>query len=353
MCAKVILDKLEVQITSACNFSCFYCGNNPVLRNEKVPSLNYSAFKKCVDELNPKELVITGGEPGLVLEDVKKFFTYSKNKGIQNTLTSNLSLFNKEDLKELVNHYGVSKFNSSFNDLNSEMSAMIRGACDGDRNTICENISYITQGLKKPLRIETLLLKETIPYICEIEGFLYDLGLRHHALEFLNPHGYAGWNMMTSIEDLVDVVFEVYKHKKKDLLLELTCNYISPCNVKTEKIYKIKDNNFKIANCFDGKKVAYLLSNGRLIPCFMYSGDMENNNVNNSSPAYIFEHNPIFKKVKNEMPQKCATCSYYYNEDNIRTCNNGCWAMMLMETQNLKEVCCEYVEERIRRGQYK
>ena len=347
MNSEIKLEKLEVQITSNCNFKCYYCGNNPLMRNESISLLDYDVFKKCVDELNPKELVITGGEPGLAMEEVKRFFTYSKSKGISNTLTSNLSLFNRNDLKELVDFYGVTKFNSSFNDLNVEMSRNIRGISDKERDTICDNISYITQSLKVPLRIETLLLKETIPYICEINEFLYKLGLRHHALEFLNPHGYAGWKMMTGIEELVDVVTDVYKHKKEDMILELTCNYISPCNDKTRKIYEIADRNFKITNCQDGKRITYLLSDGRLIPCFMYSGEISDNDVNTTSPAYIFEYNPIFQKVKREVPKKCSKCHYYYNADDVRTCNNGCWAMLLMETGNMTDICCEYIERRM------
>ena len=310
MNSEIKLEKLEVQITSNCNFKCYYCGNNPLMRNESISLLDYDVFKKCVDELNPKELVITGGEPGLAMEEVKRFFTYSKSKGISNTLTSNLSLFNRNDLKELVDFYGVTKFNSSFNDLNVEMSRNIRGISDKERDTICDNISYITQSLKVPLRIETLLLKETIPYICEINEFLYKLGLRHHALEFLNPHGYAG-------------------------------------NDKTRKIYEIADRNFKFTNCQDGKRIAYLLSDGRLIPCFMYSGEISDNDVNTTSPAYIFEYNPIFQKVKREVPKKCSKCHYYYNADDVRTCNNGCWAMLLMETGNMTDICCEYIERRM------
>lgn len=338
-----MIKRLEVQLTSQCNLNCYYCGNSPKKKASHIKTADFSIIKKCINDLNPKELVLTGGEPTLKMDLLKKIFSYSSSLGIANTLTSNFTILSHKDIKDLVENYNVSRFNSSFNDLNEDISKKIRAASYSDIARIKSNFSYIANELKLPIRVETLLIKDTINHINGIQNLLYSLGIRHLALEFLNPLGHANWDMMPTIEELVNAVLSAYDNKPNDMLLELTCNYLSPCDKRTEKIYKIKDKMFKVAQCRDGKDVAYLLATGELIPCFMYEGKIYDNDLHSRSAKDIWMNNEIFRMVRNEVPVKCKSCEFYYNDDEIKNCSNGCWAMLLSNEGTMKINCIQYI----------
>lgn len=97
---------IQVEVTEACNQDCFYCynhwrtDNNPPKRMSKKTAWELSEI--IVNDIQPFEAVITGGEPLTNLSATTELMKgFQKNK-LNYSLNSNLTLLNKPTLDKLV-----------------------------------------------------------------------------------------------------------------------------------------------------------------------------------------------------------------------------------------------------------
>ena len=94
-------DKIAcIVFTKGCNFSCGYCHNPELFKNE-TPTVNLSEFFDFLDKRVGKldAVVVTGGEPTLH-KDLPEFIKQIKNKGFLVKLDTNGTNF--EMLKQLI-----------------------------------------------------------------------------------------------------------------------------------------------------------------------------------------------------------------------------------------------------------
>jgi MoaA/NifB/PqqE/SkfB family radical SAM enzyme len=343
----VPLNLLEIQLTSDCNLSCIYCGNSPKLRSSSTSWLPLEIIKKAILTLKPKKVLFTGGEVTLAWERLLEALEFTKKLGLETILSSNLTLIDQQDIDLLIDKYNVHTFHTSFNDLDLTMTDIIRGGDLKDREKLMNNIEYITKERKKNLKVETMLLKETIQHLPNIHTFLHNLGVRHHKIEFLIPTGYANWDMMLPFTDLVDAILKTYETKKKGCILELTCCYLTPCNKEASKLYAIDDPEFIFHKCVDGKESAYLLANGDFLPCFIFPNHLIDANIYQHDLLDIWNNNEVFRIARSNNNEECKSCEFFYKHNAKTNCNNGCWAFLYMEKQSLKDNCSQYIKEKL------
>jgi MoaA/NifB/PqqE/SkfB family radical SAM enzyme len=226
------------------------------------------------------------------------------------------------------------------------MSRKIRGIDEKQRDTLISNIEYIAKERKFPIKVETILLKETVDHYADINQFLYNIGVKHHKMEFLLPLGHAQWEAIPGKDEIKNAIIKTYREKAADAILELSCCYFSPCYQDFEEIFSIKDDNFIIHKCLDGRKVFYIMANGIFSPCYaFYRDDLPN--IKDRSLTDIINGSELVKKIENERNTRCNECKHYRSDKNI-SCNNGCWALMLSEVGNLNKLCYEYVTEKLK-----
>jgi MoaA/NifB/PqqE/SkfB family radical SAM enzyme len=312
---------LEIQLTGQCNLNCIYCGNSSDYIN--AGKIETEMAIKAIHELQPETILFTGGEAYLgwgVLLEILERLPKGKYGFI---LSSNLTLITEDDIDLLIDRYGFQTFHSSFNDLDDQMSAEIRGVTPRGRRNLMRNLSHISERGKK-LKVETMMLPQIINRLKAINDLLVSLGVMHHKLEFLVPVGQADQDLALPVDVILDAIYNFYQTKHNDCLIEMSCFYASPC-MTGHKLFDIDAEDFAFNKCVDGRESCYLLANGTPVPCFLFPDKEIDTNVKTDNLLTVWNTHPVFTGMRKSNEQ-CSTCgSYQHNETaSRRKCNNGC-----------------------------
>jgi len=204
------------------------------------------------------------------------------------------------------------------------MTSSIRKVNLKARGKILENIKYLTSR-DVTLKIETMLISPNTEHFSEINGFLHELGVRYHKLEYLIPVGHANERLLLPPEYIAQKILEFYGNKQNDTVIELTCFCLSPCMGFTQELFAIDAQDFVFNKCVDGREACYLLANGTLVPCFLFPEEDSVINVKTHDLLYEWENNPIFQGFR-QTNTDCAQCGHYYHNEltERKSCNNGC-----------------------------
>lgn len=163
---------LEIEITRACNLSCFYCYAN----KDNRTNLNFEKAKEIIDEAKDygiKRISWLGGEPTLN-PDWKEIIEYSKSVGLSNELWSNgvTLLDNASAIAE-----SCDKFVLHLDSIDYDVFASAQ-----ERNTFPDVHSKILRGLDRLLeigyspdkiRLSTVLSRRTLPHLRETMEYFY------------------------------------------------------------------------------------------------------------------------------------------------------------------------------------
>lgn len=322
---------LEIQLTPACNMRCIYCGNSPALLNGS--DLSKEDALKAINALTPETILFTGGEIYYAWNTLIEILNALKPKAYKYILSSNLSLISVHELQLLIDDYGFTTFHSSFNDLTESMTSSIRQVNRKAREKILENLRYLTSQ-NVTLKIETMLIPPNTEHLSEINVFLHELGVRYHKLEYLIPVGHANEDLLLPPESIAERILEFYRNKQNDTIIELTCFCLSPCMGFTKELFEIDAEDFVFNKCVDGREACYLLSNGTLVPCFLFPEEESGINVKTHDLKHEWENNLIFQGFR-QINKDCAQCGHYYHNEleGRKSCNNGCATLNFIRSQ--------------------
>lgn len=320
---------LEVQLTGSCNLKCLYCGNS----EEYIHNSNASkdTILKAISELQPEKILFTGGEVYLNWKLLIEILDCLELGKYQYILSSNLTLINEKEIDILINKYGFKTFHTSFNDLNDEMTYKIRGGTPEDRRKLINNIKHICSR-KMAIKVETMLIPDTIEYLKEINALLFSLGVIEHKLECLICVGQASKDLLIESQTILDKVLELYLNKNNQSVLILTCFPMSPC-IMDHKLFYINKPDFIFNKCIDGIETCYLLANGTLLPCFLFP----DKNITSTETSYLdqWENGKDFVGIR-ENNKKCTICDFFQNNTDAsrKICNNGCSVLNYIKTNS-------------------
>jgi MoaA/NifB/PqqE/SkfB family radical SAM enzyme len=105
------LKEMLWEFTLSCNKQCKYCGSKNILNDEKDKKVNREHIAKEIASVKPNEVTFTGGEPSVMMDELKKCATILNKKGIVCKVLTNGNLFkNKLDKEfdDLFDCYGLS-----------------------------------------------------------------------------------------------------------------------------------------------------------------------------------------------------------------------------------------------------
>ncbi|MCL6449867.1 MAG: radical SAM protein [Acetobacteraceae bacterium] len=332
--------KLELQLVTACNLRCTYCANDPDVRDAPPRFMPLEMVERCLDRLRPEIVSLTGGEVALAGDRVLSALELARRYGARPVISSNLTVFRPADLDRLVEVGGVTGFFSSCNDLDDAMTLAVRGGRPAERRRLLENLAHIARR-GWPLSVETILLRDTVGRLVELHRLLADLGVRQHRIEFLTPVGHASWGLMPDFEEVADALERLYAQRARDCHLELTCCPITPCSPLAERLFPRDDPGVSAYHCTDGKDLCYVTAGGDMVPCYAFTCRPAPGNVGREDPRRIWEESPVFLRVRREAPPACEGCRIATSRPGV-TCTNGCWAMLLMGTGGLTQLCWEF-----------
>ena len=149
------IDYMRISITDRCHFQCTYCKSDHPQKLKHQDILSYEQLLFIVDQaiqLGINKFKITGGEPTL-RKDYLLFIKELKKRNVQVTLTTNGSLFTKNDLDSLK-EIGIDGINFSIDTLDpKEYFLLTQQDCLA---TVLDNLFYAYQ-LKIPVKINCVM----------------------------------------------------------------------------------------------------------------------------------------------------------------------------------------------------
>ncbi len=135
------IDYMRISITDRCHFQCAYCKSDHPRKLKHQDILSYEQLLLIVDQaiqLGINKFKITGGEP-TIRKDYLFFIKELKKRNVQVTLTTNGSLFTKEDL-DCLKEIGIDGINFSIDTLDlKEYFLLTQQDCLG---TVLDNLFY-------------------------------------------------------------------------------------------------------------------------------------------------------------------------------------------------------------------
>jgi radical SAM protein with 4Fe4S-binding SPASM domain len=301
-----------------------------------MENLRKETALKVIRELKPEKILFTGGEVYLAFHTLLEILKQIRTENFSYIFSSNMPLISKSEIDMLIEDYGIRVFHSSFNDLDDNMSMTIRNASPFQRKAIIASLEHIVKR-NCELKVETIILPQTINKLTEINELLFDLGVKHHKIEFLIPIGNASTDLLVPIPEIEEAIMRLYANKKNDAKIEMTCYYLSPCLNSANRIFSIPsdDKSFIYNKCVDGIETCYLLSNGSLVPCFLFPDNIYDTNVIEKNSLDIWNHHELFVDFRKENSD-CSNCDhFYYNalKQGNKKCNNGCRVLNYLNTK--------------------
>ncbi len=149
------INYMRISITDRCHFQCNYCKSDHPQKLNHQDILSYEQLLLIVDQaiqLGIKKFKITGGEPTL-RKNYLFFIKELKKRDVEVTLTTNGSLFKKEDLKTLK-EIGIDGINFSIDTLDAkEYFLLTKQDC---LKQVLENLFYAYY-LKIPVKINCVV----------------------------------------------------------------------------------------------------------------------------------------------------------------------------------------------------
>lgn len=230
---------VTIQITDRCNLRCIHCHKT----TKWFVDLSYEGIKKLVDnlrELKVFNINISGWEP-ILNKDVFKICEYIKNKWINFTMSSNLTLRNNEIAQKLSNLW-LKNINISLDSDKSDNHDKIRWikwAFDKMINNLC----YLKDNNIEFMFVSTIVNQLPQEY-SKIIDLSYKLWAKWHKTNTLIAQWF--WNSLKNksfyIKDFEEYI-NVWKNKKNEyswrmnviaetmFQIQIWKEYISPANI--------------------------------------------------------------------------------------------------------------------------
>lgn len=244
---------IAIDINSNCNFNCAFC----IRRELKIAPkrLSKNKIKKLlssVKEKGVKNIYLFGiGEPLLYpIDDLVEIINYASKIAPCVSFATNGSLLKGEIARKLANSK-LTDIRISVDSPNPKVYKKIRNF---DLKIIKENIKYFTSISKIPVRIQSVLTKETERDFTKLPEFCKEVGAKKLYVNKLHEtNDYKGL-----VDDVkkVETIEEILKEKCKKYNIELGLNLIDETIIKNENVI-----------CMEPFYKIFINSEGYLTPC--------------------------------------------------------------------------------------
>jgi len=179
---------IRISVTKRCNFGCIYChdeGLGPVLapRMPHEDEMSVDEIERLVRvarEFDIRSVKFTGGEP-LVRLDMEEIIDRTVRQIPDVSMTTNGSMLAKR--AEGLRAAGLKRVNVSIDSLDPKAFREIR---KGDLHTVLMGIQEALRVGLKPVKLNMVVFKHTLPYIPEMIEYISDGdGLKLQLIQFM------------------------------------------------------------------------------------------------------------------------------------------------------------------------
>lgn len=314
------VDNVSYSITDRCNLRCKHCMVS-AKANCKSDFFDTSEIKENllkIIELNPDNLIITGGEPMLRRDFIEISRFCREHFSGKLTLMTNGTLVNKFNVSELVSCYD--SIDISIDGYNEATCSLIRG--EGVFSKIINSIRLLSEKGMKKINTSMVLSATNANYIDEYILLNKKLGTRP-MLRALSFEGRAKSN-----EEIL----------KKDFSDKLS--YTKYSFESTENGTRNKSEEFRSCSCTAGYDQLVIEANGNIYPCNLFIGEQ-----------YLMGNIRKIDKLKNVFSKTdccMASCVEKYDPSKYSRCKDCdvsyfCWSclysMVNLDDSEFEERC--------------
>lgn len=318
---------VQWEVTYDCNKNCVHCYNywrdKDTILSQKS-SFNHDNAQRIVDEIIRCEVpnvVITGGEPLLVINDVYRYIEQFNNAGIRVTLNSNLMAMTDDIAKKLFS-LGIKTILSSFPAHSPELDQKITNSkysfdktCEGIRICAANGISVTANMVVTKLNYDYIYETAKIAKECGAKRFSINRAMQPSNCETFDEY-------RISIEEFRKIPY-ILKQIKDELDINVSSVEANPlCFIEDEALISETGCN---RVCGAGRTFCTIDPTGQIRPCGLFN-DNYGTNLEEAWKAMISFRNDDF------LPEKCQNCG---KKDK---CGGGCKAERKYANGDIKSV---------------
>jgi len=259
--------ELQIEPTNRCNLHCSICSHS-LFGISKQKDLTFSEFKIILDKFrnNVERIFLQGlGEPFLNPE-LNEMISYASKLGLFIYTTTNANALSEEMIQGMI-LAGLDELRISIDTFDERLYENIKSG--GKLERAVGTIKLINQkkkesGVSNPvLRLNTVVMKETMPGIVQIVNMAAFLGIVEVSLIPLVVHGKglatAEHNVSVLPADELQSLILQAKNRAEECGIELVSGVSTERHPDT-----LAMEQFVIPKCYHSM---YLQSNGDLAPC--------------------------------------------------------------------------------------
>jgi AdoMet-dependent heme synthase len=331
-----ILDALfprlvALELTRKCNLNCIQCRALAEFKDYEE-ELTFEEVTRILSEirsLGQSIIILTGGEP-LLRSDIFDIASYGSKIGLRMVLATN-GMLNTPEIIQKMKASGIMRISISIDGASSKTHNLIRGEEGAFEGAVRGIKIAIENGMS--VQVNTTITKQNVDEIDGILKLASSLKVASLHLFLLVPTGRAKElkDQEISPQKYEEVLHWFSKQQSNyDMELRTTCapHYYRvikqmkvqhPDNDTNLQEHKVHPLSSSTRGCLAGIGFAFISHRGIVQTCGYL--DLECGNLRNSSFVDVWNHSPIFNKLRvlENYKGKCGSCEF------IRACG-GCRA---------------------------
>lgn len=345
------LSRLEFNLTSACNAKCPYCANDLRLM-EDDKTLSLETILGVVDEVKPEIVNFTGGEPTIKKKLALDAIREVAARGIVTQLDTHGIFLKPEDIDAFV-EAGLKRFHISYNALNPEQFAVMRGLPAKFFPQLQANLRYIAAIPDVQLLLESVVYTENFRQMPDIYRQACELGADEFQVQPLMLGGKAEVTMSLPPAILAEVLKGLFAIEDPRTPIKIWCSYVTRCSPHADGIYERPGDNWSQefqaqrgvtgleTGCQEGYTRLHIHNNGDVVICDLADfGPI--GNIYKEKIMDIYRDNVLLRHAKSTKPEACEGCGFWDN------CHNVCPGSALRINNDSPPRFTDWMEEHTR-----
>ncbi|ENH96319.1 hypothetical protein J416_11497, partial [Gracilibacillus halophilus YIM-C55.5] len=265
---QMTLTNIEFTTTHLCNMRCAHCAVGYTLRDKDPEALPFDLLKKRLDEIpHLRTLSITGGEPMMSKKSVREYVVpllkYAHERGIYTQINSNLTLPYAR-YQEIIPYLDVLHISHNWGTpeefAETGFANMKRKPSEDNRKKYFERMVENSQRIAAEgvmVSAETMLNKQTFPYLEKIHDHVVEMGCVRHEIHPMYPVDFASNLQTLTLEQMQQGIERLLNHRSESMWMLFGTLPFYPCNKSEEELNLLKrlyrEKNVTVRNDPDGR----------------------------------------------------------------------------------------------------
>jgi len=303
---------VTLTLTSKCNLRCIMCDHWKLKKQEELSLKEIKILIDQIKEWDVKEIELSGGEP-FMRKDLWEIIEYASSKGLEMNITTNGTLLDEKNIKELFN-YKVNRLQISLDGIGKTQDKIrnIKGTYKKIVNTV-KRINNLRKQKKSNLKINatTVVMQQNIHELTNLIITTKELGFDSITFQPVNDSNLAIGKKRTynplKVKDLKELDYQInqiIQIRKKDRYIGNSIVYLESIKdyFRNKKLSKIK--------CYSGFISAIITPQGRIWTCMGDYGDLKKQFIQQAwQSKEANEKRRLIKKCKNPCLYPCYLSS--------------------------------------------